>query len=104
MKFDLMPRPLVIITTTLFEIKSEPNLFTGKIPALVDFEIMYEPENQMNEIKENALPRRDCIFTLERKINSNLLLKKTKIEIKTKHLSLPAQTKIPDNAHSAEVN
>lgn len=99
MKLDLIPRPLVIITTTLFEINPEPNLLEGKIPALVDVEMMYESENQMSEIKENVLPRENSIFTLERRINSNLLLKKTKIEITTKHFSSPARTKNPDKAH-----
>jgi hypothetical protein len=104
MKLDLIPKPLVIITTALFEINPEPNLLAEKIPALVEVEIMYESENQMNQIKGNVLPRKNSIFTLERKINANLLLKKTKIEITTKHFSLPAQTKITDNAHSTEVN
>jgi hypothetical protein len=95
MKLDLIPRPLVIITTTLFEIDPEPNLLAGKTPALVDVEIMYEIENQMDEIKKSTLPRRDSIFILERKINSKILLKKTRIEITTKYLSLPNQAKHP---------
>jgi hypothetical protein len=91
LKLNLTPRPLVVISMTLFEINSEPNSSAKKAPALVDLEMMYEIENQMNEIKENTLPRRDSVFTLERKINDDLLLKKTKIEITTKHFSLPTQ-------------
>lgn len=99
MKLNLTPRPLVVISMTLFEINSEPNSSAKKAPALVDLEMMYEIENQMNEIKENTLPRRDSVFTLERKINDDLLLKKTKIEITTKHFSLPTQAKYPVAAH-----
>ncbi len=98
MKLDLIPKPLVIINMAWFEIKSGPDLSTKKthtLGALADIEMMYEIENQMDEIKESTLPRRDSIFTLERKNNSKIILKKTRIEITTKYFSFPTQVKYP---------
>ena len=102
MELDLIPRPLVIITMTWFEIKPEPNLSVKEeraLSTLVDIKMTYELENQTNEIKEITLPRIDSVFTLKRKVDSKILLKKTKIEITTKYFSLPIRSKDSDKPH-----